>query len=102
VAPWLAGVPAEIVPHRKTYLGRLKLTIEQLHGCAAHHRRTVRVKEVIHGKARDVEVEVFDLIGHVAAKRCYGWSHAVPEAFTTVLGMPPVDSSQSAVKVAVA
>ncbi|HTD66537.1 MAG TPA: hypothetical protein VK846_08420 [Candidatus Limnocylindria bacterium] len=48
------------------------------------------------------DVEVFDLAGHPKAKRCYGWSYGEPEEFITILELPPVDSPESAVKVAVA
>jgi hypothetical protein len=47
-------------------------------------------------------VEVFDLIGHAKAKRCYGWTYGEPEQFITVLEIPPVVDAQSAVKVGVA
>jgi hypothetical protein len=52
------------------------------------------------------DVEVFDLTGHPKAKRAYGWSHAdgkddKDEKFVTVLEVPPVDSPQTAVKVAI-
>jgi len=53
------------------------------------------------------DVEVFDLTGHPKAKRCHAWSHREGpndqgERFVTVLELPPVDSPQSAVKVAIA
>jgi len=54
--------------------------------------------------AWDGVVETFDLQGHPQAKRCYAWSfteHGEPK-YTTVLEIPPVDSPQSAVKVAIA
>jgi hypothetical protein len=50
---------------------------------------------------------VFTLSGHPKAKKAYGWSHAdgkdnKGERFVTVLELPPVDSPQTAVKVAIA
>ena len=49
-------------------------------------------------------VEVFDLIGHPKAKRAYAWTYRDGDKHKTiaVLEIPPVDSPQSAVKVAIA
>jgi hypothetical protein len=49
-------------------------------------------------------VEVFDLIGHAKAKRCYAWSYqdGGETKSTAVLELPPVDSPKSAIKVAIA
>jgi hypothetical protein len=49
-------------------------------------------------------VEVFDLIGHPKAKRAYAWTYRDGDNHKTiaVLEIPPVDSPQSAVKVAIA
>jgi len=49
-------------------------------------------------------VEVFDLIGHPQAKRAYAWTYRDGDQnkTITVLGVPPVDSPQGAVKVAIA
>jgi hypothetical protein len=52
-------------------------------------------------------VEVFNLIRHPNAKRCYAWSHPEGEdnkgeRFVTVLEIPPVDSPQTAVKISIA
>ena len=79
------------------------MTVEHLHKCSARHLKTVPVHEVFHGQTVwQGDVEAFELIGHLKARRCYGWSHGEPEEFMTVLELPPVDSAQSAVKVAVA
>jgi hypothetical protein len=45
--------------------------------------------------------EVFDLSGHPKAKWCCRWSFSEPEEFITILELPPVESPQDAVKVAV-
>ena len=47
------------------------------------------------------DVEIFELIRHPKAKRCYGWSYGDPERLITVLELPPVTDAQSAVKVGV-
>ena len=66
--------------------------IERLDGdsaiaqCGAIQSETVPVHEVFRGKTVwQGDVEVFDLIGHPKAKRCYGWSHGEPEEFIAIL-----------------
>jgi hypothetical protein len=69
------------------------------------HVESVPAKEVFESQiAWDGSVEVFDLIGHPKAKRAYAWTYRDGNQNKTiaVLGIPPVDSPQSAVKVAVA
>src|SRR5438876_11333559 len=87
----------------KGYIERLQIAIQHLHKCAAVYRETVPVHESFQGKTVwQGDVEVFDLIGHPKAKRCYGWSYGESEEFITILELPPVDSAQSAVKVGIA
>jgi hypothetical protein len=91
------------VENKADYIARLQVAIEHLHKCAAVHAETVPVREVFHGKVIwDGDVEAFALLGHPKAKRAYAWTHGDPEEFMTVLELPPVDSPQSAVKVATA
>lgn len=52
------------------------------------------------------DVEVFDLENHPKANRVYAWSHIAGEnddqkRYVTVLHIPPVDSPQAAVKIAI-
>jgi hypothetical protein len=49
-------------------------------------------------------VEVFDLIGHPKAKRAYAWQYEEGRETKTIIALeiPPVDSAQTAVKVAIA
>ena len=49
-------------------------------------------------------VEVFDLVGHTKAKRAYAWAYRDGDQNKTVavLEIPPVDSAQTAVEVAIA
>jgi hypothetical protein len=81
------------------------VAVQHLHRCGAVWRETVPVHEVFQGQTVwQGEVEVFDLINHPKAKRCYAWSHldgAKDERtrFVTVLEIPPVDSAQKAVQV---
>jgi hypothetical protein len=80
------------------YRTQLKSAIERLHDCSAHHQRTVTVEEVANGKTIwQGEVEVFGLVGHPQARRCYGWRVGDSQDFITVLELPPVDSPQTAV-----
>ena len=87
----------------KAYIERLQMVIDHLHGCKAAWVESVPVKEVFRGKTVwQGDVEVYALTGHPKAKRCYGWSYGEPEQFITILELPPVDSTQAAVKVGVA
>ncbi len=90
------------------YIERLQMVISQLHKCDSRHLESVPVHEAFEGKTiwRGV-VEVFETIKHPKATRCYAWSHRegpgdTGERFVAVMGLPPVDSPQSAVKVAIA
>lgn len=88
------------------YLGELRSTIQRLHRCEAAHTRTEQVREVTGGRVLwDGNVEVFALLGHDRALRCYAWGHLHPEGqweVTTVLAIPPVISAQTAVLAAIA
>ena len=84
---------------------QLKDAIRATHGCESLHVESVPVKEVFEGQtAWEGTVEVFDLVGHLQAKRAYAWTYPDGDQNKTftVLGIPPVDSPQSAVKVAIA
>ncbi len=92
----------------KDYIERLRQAILHLHQADSVHVESVPVHEVFRGKtAWKGVVEVFDLKGHPKAKRAYAWSHrdgrhGQDERFVAVLEIPPVDSPQTAVKVAIA
>jgi hypothetical protein len=78
------------------------MVVSELHGCDSKHVESVPVHEVFRGKTLwEGDVEVFDLIGHPKAKRCYGWTYGEPEEFITILEIPPVKDARSAVKVGV-
>ena len=76
-----------------------------MHHCKVQHVRSEPVIDLFRGEvAWDGVVETFDIEGHPKAKRCYAWSFlrdGEPK-YTTVLEIPPVDSPESAVKVAIA
>jgi hypothetical protein len=91
----------------KEYIARLQKAIKHLHGAESKHVESVAVQEVFRRKTlwKGV-VEVFTLIGHPKAQRAYAWSYMEgqnneTEQFVAVLELPPVDSPQAAVKVAV-
>jgi len=84
----------------------LKEAIRNLHGCDSTWVESVPVKETFEGQiVWEGEVQVFDLIGHPTAKRCYAWSHATggsdKRRFVAVLHQGPVDSPQAAVRGAI-
>ena len=87
----------------REYIERLQQVIFHLHKADSKWVESVPVHEVFLDKTLwEGDVEVFDLIGHPKAKRCYGWTYGEPEEFITILELPPVTDAQSAVKVGVA
>ena len=90
---------------RPKEITELKDAIRATHGCESLHVESIPVKEVFEGQtAWEGTVEVFDLVGHPKAKRAYAWRHRDGDQNKTfaVLEIPPVDSPESAVKVAIA
>jgi hypothetical protein len=90
-----------------TYIDELKDAIRKLHGCEAKHLTTASVVETFQGETVwKGEVEIFALIDHPTAKRCFAWAHASGEddkgkRYVAVLELPPVDSAQKAVRAAI-
>jgi hypothetical protein len=88
------------------YIAELRATIRRLHRCEASHTRTEPVRQVIDGRVLwEGKVEVFALLGHDDALRCYAWGDLDPAGrwqVTTVLAIPPVVSAETAVLAAVA
>jgi len=85
----------------------LKNLIERQEKCRAKHIESVVIRERFKGmRVWDGVVETFQLDGHPKAKRAYTWVTPVTSKkdepqYTIVLGMPPVNSAQDAVKAAV-
>ena len=78
--------------------------VERAAGCAAAHLESVVVVEAFRGQTMwEGMVEIFTLKGHAKAKRAYGWKTGKGEAanYTAVLELPPVDSPNTAVRVAI-
>lgn len=84
----------------------LEEAIRKTHGCDSEHVESVPVVEQFEGQiAWQGTVEVFRLIDHPKAKRAYAWRYRAGGNVTrcvTILEIPPVDSPQFAVKVAIA
>ena len=93
--------------HNRTYLDRLKLTVEHLHDCTATFIESVPIHEVFRGQTVwQGRVEVFTLSGHPKAKKAYAWSHLdgpndEGERIVTVLEIPPVESPITAVRASI-
>lgn len=83
----------------------LQSAIKAMHGCDSQYIESVPVHEVFQGRtAWQGTVEVFNLIDCARAARAYAWQYEEgPDTKTVaVLEMPPVDSPQTAVRVAIA
>ena len=79
--------------------------IRAAHGVDSLWFDTVGVKEIFRDQtAWEGEVEIFELIDHPKAKRCYAWRYLDGKTwrYAAVLEIPPVDSAKAAVEVAIA
>ena len=76
-----------------------------MHGCESRFVVSKPVREMFQGQtAWEGIVSQFDLIDHPKAKTCYAWTYRDGEKMRAlaVLELPPVDSPETAVKVAIA
>lgn len=81
----------------------LAKAILDLHGCKARWVKSAPVKELFEGETVwEGIVQVFDLINHPKATRCYAWSHWLDNSkkrrFFAVLHQEPVDSPHAAIR----
>lgn len=80
--------------------------IKHMHGCESKWVESVPVHETFNGKTVwDGEVQVFFLIGHPSATRCYAWSHETDggkRRFFAVLEAGPVTDAVAAVRASIA
>lgn len=87
-------------------LDALQDAIRHLHGCESTFVESVPVTERFNGAVVwDGEVQVFDLVGHQTAKRCYAWSYATEgtkRRFVAVLQLGPVVDAVTAVRASIA
>ena len=84
-------------------IDNLRDAIQIGHHCRAEHvASTLIVERLPNGAIWRGPVEVFDIIGHPEAKRCYAWSQsaATQESPVIVLEIAPVRSAQTAVRTA--
>jgi len=88
-----AGIPA------------LQEAIRHMHGCESTWLESVKVDETFEGaQVWSGEIQVFELVGHPKATRCYAWSEAAAgtrRRFFAALHLPPVDSPVAAVRVSI-
>jgi hypothetical protein len=84
---------------------KLKEAVEKAYECKARHVVSEEVTDLFQGEvAWDAVVAIFELEEYPKAKRCYAWAHiedGEPQ-YTTVLEIPPVNSAESALEVAIA
>jgi hypothetical protein len=86
------------------YFEELRKAIQAEHGCSSEHETTCLVRANLDDPtAGGCAVEIFRLIDHPSASRCYAWGYYVREKFNpaAILALPPIDSPQSAVQAAV-
>lgn len=90
------------VSHRAVYVSLLSAAIGIRHRCHAIHIESIPVREAAGGQApwRGV-VEVFALVGHPDARRCFAWIEAgeSKRRFVMILQKSLVISAETAVKV---
>lgn len=84
----------------------LQKAVERLHGCQATFREVVEVHERFGDRSVwDGLIYVFDIEGHPKASRCYAWVAETADPpgrkFYTVLGVPPIDSPEKALRAAI-
>ncbi len=97
-----------LLAKRMDYIAELKTAIRKMHGCEPEYIETVPVTETFNGETIwNGDVEVFTIRGHPKAKRAYAWGHATGKndqarRYVAVLELPPVESPETAVKIAVA
>jgi hypothetical protein len=87
--------------NREHYLAHLQKAIKAVHGCDSKHVKSVPVRETFQGRTVwEGDVEVFTLVGHPQASRCYAWAydHEKGSNAIAVLELPPVISPLTAVR----
>ena len=95
---------ADLVNMRLNNVKELQGAIKVVHGCESRHVASVPVKTLESETAWEGWVEVFRIVGHPKAVVCYAWQYEDGSEMKSiaVLEIPPVDSPQSAVRVAIA
>ena len=82
----------------------IRKAVEEHAECRSKHRYSVPVTEGYLDQIMWEGVEVFDLDGHPKANRAYGWQfwEGRNAQYAVVLGIPPVDSPNAAVRASIA
>jgi hypothetical protein len=79
-------------------IAELKAAVERSHNCPATYRSSERVRE--HG--REIEVALFDILGHPHALVCYAWLEPVTGSerrrARVVLREGPIHTSSDAIR----
>jgi hypothetical protein len=87
------------------HVERLRQAIRDLHGLNGEHIESVPITETFQGKTVwQGIVDVFRVRGHPQATHAYAWSYKTENGtikHVAVLGVPPINSAQDAVKAAV-
>jgi hypothetical protein len=92
-----SGLYRRGMPHREP----IAKEIEQIHDSIALWEATIPVREVVGGNVWNGKVEVYVLVGHDKARRCYAWrseTAAGEERLHVVLEVPPINSAADAVR----
>ena len=83
----------------------LEKAILNLHRCKSKWLESVPIKETFEGETVwEGIVEVFELIDHPTAKKCYAWSYETDvgkRKFIAVLHQGPIDSPKNAIRAAI-
>jgi hypothetical protein len=93
------------VGDKNEYLDWLKADIEREYNCPAFYLRTETVHETLEGNTVWLgDVEIFGLIGHLEARRCFAWGHEHEGSgsggrLVMMLSIPPVVSAPNAVRI---
>jgi hypothetical protein len=91
------------VESKKQIIGSLKNVILNLHNCKSKGVESIPIKEEFEGETVwEGVVQVFNLIDHPVAPKCYAWSYLVDnkgkKKFVVALHQDPVNSPEDAVK----
>lgn len=86
------------------YEAMIEVAFKSLYGCAARYIETVPIIERYQGQvAWEGDVEVFDLVGCVIAKKGYAWADKQNGEIkiVAVLEVPPINSPHTAVQASI-
>jgi hypothetical protein len=95
------------VENKLDYIAALRAAISVMHQCWAVWVKTEHVHETFQGKTVwNGDVEVFSLMHHPKAQRCYAWAHLEGKndqetRYVAVLESPPVKDAKTAVQASI-